>query len=158
MPRRVDAVVIGAGAAGLAAAETLSREGLSLEILEGRRRIGGRIHTLRPRGLPIPVELGAEFVHGREEELLELAARASIAVERIPAAHLAFEGSGRVAVRRDFWTRFERIARRLRNTGRDRSVADFLRAHASMPMGDRDLLASMVEGYDAADQIGRAHV
>src|SRR5689334_19415063 len=128
MPRRVDAVVIGAGAAGLAAAEALSREGLSLEILEGRRRIGGRIHTLRPAGLPIPIELGAEFVHGREEELLDLAARAAIAVVRIPAAHLAFEDGGRVAVRRDYWTRFEAIARRLRNTGRDRSVADFLRA------------------------------
>jgi len=151
MPRRVDAVVIGAGAAGLAAAEALSREGLSLEILEGRRRIGGRVHTLRPRGLPIPIELGAEFVHGREEELLELAAEASIAVERIPAAHLSFEDRGRVAVRRDFWTRFERIARRLRNAGRDRSVADFLRAHPSMPRRDRELLASMVEGYDAAD-------
>ncbi|HEX4439652.1 MAG TPA: NAD(P)/FAD-dependent oxidoreductase [Thermoanaerobaculia bacterium] len=150
MPRRVDAIVIGAGAAGLAAAEMLSREGLSLEILEGRRRIGGRIHTLRPRGLPIPIELGAEFVHGREQELLELAAEAAIAVERIPAAHLEVE-DGRVAVRRDFWTRFEAVARRLRSSGRDRSVADFLRAHPRMPRHDRELLAATVEGYDAAD-------
>jgi monoamine oxidase len=150
MPRRVDAVIIGAGAAGLAAAEALSREGLSLEIFEARRRIGGRIRTLRLRGLTVPVELGAEFVHGREEELLELAAEAGIAFERIPAAHLELDG-GRARVVRDFWQRYEALARRLRSSGRDRSVADYLRAHPGMPERDRRLLESIVEGYDAAD-------
>jgi monoamine oxidase len=150
MPRRLDAIVIGAGAAGLAAAEALSREGLSLVVLEGRRRIGGRIHTLRPRGLPIPIELGAEFVHGREEELLELAREASIAIERIPAAHIEIE-DGHTMIRPDYWTRFESLARKLRSSGRDRSIGDFLRAHPRMPARDRALLASIVEGYDAAD-------
>jgi len=150
MPRRLDAIVLGAGAAGLAAAEVLSREGLSLVVLEARRRIGGRIRTLRLSGLPVPLELGAEFVHGREEELFALAREASIAVERLPAAHLEIEG-GRTRIRRDYWTRFEAIARRLRSSGRDRSVADFLRAQRRMPLRDRELLASIVEGYDAAD-------
>ena len=150
MPRRLDAIVIGAGAAGLAAAETLSRAGLSLTVLEARRRIGGRIRTLRPRGLSVPIELGAEFVHGREEELFALAREASIAIERLPAAHLEIQG-GRTLVRRDYWQRFEALTRRLRSSGRDRSIADFLRAHPRLPEDDRRLLTSIVEGYDAAD-------
>src|SRR6185503_1608022 len=138
MPRRLDAIVLGAGAAGLAAAEILSREGLSLVVLEARRRIGGRIRTLRLSGLPVPLELGAEFVHGREEELFALAREASIAVERLPAAHLEIDG-GRTRIRRDYWTRFEAIARRLRSSGRDRSVADFLRAHPRMRASEHAL-------------------
>ena len=150
MARRLDAIVIGAGAAGLAAAEVLSREGLAIEILEARSRIGGRIHTLRPRGLPIPIELGAEFVHGREEELLSLAREAAIAVDRLPEAHLSIQGR-RTEVMHGFWERYDSIARRLRSRGRDRSIADFLRSHPRMPVRDRRLLASTVEGYDAAD-------
>jgi monoamine oxidase len=69
----VDVIVIGAGVAGLQAARILQRAGLSLAVLEARDRIGGRIHTLRPEGWPVPVEAGAEFVHGRPPSLLPLA-------------------------------------------------------------------------------------
>lgn len=53
-------IVIGAGAAGLAAADALRRRGHGVIVLEARDRIGGRIH--RVEGL----ELGAELVHGAE--------------------------------------------------------------------------------------------
>jgi len=56
-------IVIGAGAAGIAAARRLKRDGHTVAIFEARDRIGGRInsdHTLSP----YPVELGAEFLHG----------------------------------------------------------------------------------------------
>jgi choline dehydrogenase-like flavoprotein len=43
---RVDVVVIGAGAAGLAAASRLARAGFSVELLEARDRIGGRVASL----------------------------------------------------------------------------------------------------------------
>ena len=39
--------VIGAGVAGLAAAQSLSAPGVNVRILEARNRIGGRIYTLR---------------------------------------------------------------------------------------------------------------
>jgi len=44
-PRILDALVIGAGAAGLAAARALSEAGLRLAVLEARPRIGRRILT-----------------------------------------------------------------------------------------------------------------
>ena len=65
--------MIGAGVAGLQAAQILQDAGLSLAVLEARDRIGGRIHTLRPKGWPVPVEAGAEFMHGRPSTLLPLA-------------------------------------------------------------------------------------
>jgi monoamine oxidase len=68
-----DVLVIGAGAAGLAAAQALSAQGYSFAILEARDRIGGRMFTIRPSGSPQPVELGAEFVHGRAPETFQLA-------------------------------------------------------------------------------------
>jgi monoamine oxidase len=40
-----DLIVVGAGAAGLAAAVELGRAGLAVTVLEARERIGGRIFT-----------------------------------------------------------------------------------------------------------------
>jgi len=57
-------VIIGAGAAGLAAAGRLIAEGCDVTILEARDRIGGRIHTVR-QGWPMPLEAGPEFLHGK---------------------------------------------------------------------------------------------
>ena len=56
-------VVIGAGAAGLAAARALHDDGHAVTVLEARDRVGGRAHTSFDLG-PHAVELGAEFVHG----------------------------------------------------------------------------------------------
>ena len=58
-----DVLIIGAGAAGLAAAHTLTAAGFRVLILEARDRIGGRIYT-HPESTPeIPIEMGAVFVH-----------------------------------------------------------------------------------------------
>lgn len=56
-----DVIIIGAGAAGLAAARALRAAGAAALVVEARERPGGRIWTDRSHG---PVELGAEFVHG----------------------------------------------------------------------------------------------
>ena len=52
-----DVVVLGAGIAGLAAAERLGAAGRRVVVLEARDRIGGRIHTVDDPGLNVPVEL-----------------------------------------------------------------------------------------------------
>jgi len=59
MSNDMDVIIIGAGAAGLAAALELGRSGLSVSILEARNRIGGRIFTVRDPALDVPIELGA---------------------------------------------------------------------------------------------------
>ena len=65
---QTEVVIIGGGAAGLAAARALHDAQVRVLVLEARNRMGGRIYTRRVRGLAVPVELGAEFVHGAREE------------------------------------------------------------------------------------------
>lgn len=72
-----DVIVIGAGAAGLAAARALQRGGCKVLILEARDRVGGRILTDRSFGSH-PVELGAEFIHGENVHTWELVRSAGL--------------------------------------------------------------------------------
>jgi monoamine oxidase len=68
MSTSADVIVVGAGAAGLAAAAELGRAGLRVTLLEARDRIGGRIFTQTdPSGNAI--ELGDEFIHGLPPEM-----------------------------------------------------------------------------------------
>jgi monoamine oxidase len=54
-------VVVGAGFAGLAAADALVRRGVEVTVFEARDRVGGRVHSGRLENGAV-VELGAEFV------------------------------------------------------------------------------------------------
>ena len=57
-----DVVVVGAGAAGLAAARTLLDEGLSVSVLEADDRIGGRAWT-ESKTFGFPYDRGAHWLH-----------------------------------------------------------------------------------------------
>ena len=59
----LDIVIIGAGAAGLAAGYDLQQAGHNVTILEARDRIGGRVWTDRRKD-DHPVDLGAAWIHG----------------------------------------------------------------------------------------------
>jgi monoamine oxidase len=57
-----DVVIVGAGAAGLGAALTLSKGGARVIVLEARNRVGGRAYCDNTT-FPIPVDLGAQWFH-----------------------------------------------------------------------------------------------
>jgi monoamine oxidase len=65
LPSDIDVAIIGAGAAGLAAARTLEGSGLSVLVLEARDRIGGRGHTLILPG-DIVFDVGCEWLHSAD--------------------------------------------------------------------------------------------
>ncbi|MFL5109360.1 MAG: flavin monoamine oxidase family protein [Microvirga sp.] len=60
----VDVAIVGAGAAGLAAAKELRKAGRSFVVLEARSRIGGRAYTDDTLG--IPFDAGAQYIHWAE--------------------------------------------------------------------------------------------
>lgn len=98
---RYDVVIIGAGAAGLAAARALSERGRSVVVLEARDRIGGRAHTIHPSESRLPVELGAEFVHGRPPETLAIAQAAGLTLVEHEGVMWVSSG-GRLSAGRDW--------------------------------------------------------
>src|SRR5579864_4284671 len=59
-----DAIVIGAGGAGLSAAKILARRRFGVILLEARDRVGGRVLSRQIPRTTTAVELGAEFIHG----------------------------------------------------------------------------------------------
>src|SRR4051812_28540106 len=71
-------IIVGAGIAGLTAAFHLSNDGQSATIIEARNRMGGRIHTLHDEIFLMPVEAGAEFIHGDLKETTHLLKEAGI--------------------------------------------------------------------------------
>jgi monoamine oxidase len=66
-------VVVGAGLAGLAAADELSTAGIEVTLLEARDRVGGRVWSVPFAGSV--VERGAEFILPGNTEVESLAAR-----------------------------------------------------------------------------------
>ena len=61
----LDAVVVGAGAAGLTAARELARGGLAVRVLEARRRVGGRAWTERAT-FGVPIDRGCAWLHAAD--------------------------------------------------------------------------------------------
>jgi monoamine oxidase len=150
--KRVDVLVLGAGASGLAAARDLSQAGLRVTVLEARARVGGRILTLHDARAPIPLELGAEFIHGEAAETLSVAQAAGLAVLELPVSHEVVT-SGRFKRMDGFWDMVDRmnhdLARRVASRGKDFPVSDYLESK-SVPASRRVMLRDFVQGFYAA--------
>jgi monoamine oxidase len=77
-----DAIVVGAGFAGAAAARELRWAGRSVLLVEARDRAGGRTYTARRDGQQ--VELGGAFVHWWQGQAITEVQRYGLAVEFVP--------------------------------------------------------------------------
>ncbi|MFT5861793.1 MAG: monoamine oxidase [Flavobacteriales bacterium] len=66
-----DILIIGAGLTGLLLAYRLKTAGYSVQLLEARDRLGGRIHTLQSEG-NTPIEMGATWLGNQHQALVRL--------------------------------------------------------------------------------------
>jgi monoamine oxidase len=147
-PIEADIIVIGAGAAGLAAADELTRAGRSVLVLEARERVGGRCWTRRMPGLDIPVELGAEFIHGEARVTHALLEQAGLgAVESVREQRTL--ASGRLQPVNAF-AEAQQALRVATGLERDLSFDAFL-ARQRLPAKTKAFARLMVQGFDAAD-------
>ena len=131
-------MVVGAGVAGLAAARELASHGSDAVVLEARDRCGGRILTVHDPDSPVPLELGAEFVHGVHPELWSALRESNAMVVAQEGEHLGgadWEGMGAV---------FEAMSR-----APEQSFAEFV-AGVDAPQGIKESATGYVEGFNAA--------
>ena len=147
--------VVGAGAAGVAAARELHDGGFDVVVLEARERIGGRVWTHRDPRTPIPIELGAEFIHGSAHELQQILSKANLPAVDIDGQR-CFVSRKRWRPLDDFWEQLYRVMRLLPERTRrsaDKSFQEFIDAK---PGGrrlsqERKLASQFVAGFHAAD-------
>jgi monoamine oxidase len=142
-----EVVVIGAGAAGLAAAAELARAGRAVLVLEARERVGGRCFTRRMAGLDIPVEVGAEFIHGEARSTRALLRAAGVkAIDSVREQRTLEGGQLRPA------NGFAEARRAVQGASLEKDVSfhQFL-AMRGLPQKTKKLATLMVQGFDAAD-------
>jgi monoamine oxidase len=88
-----DAVIIGAGAAGLGAARTLIQGGARVIVLEARDRVGGRAFCDNT-SFPVPVDLGAQWFHqGQTNSLRAIAQQAGYQTVHDAFPRLVYDGN-----------------------------------------------------------------
>jgi monoamine oxidase len=117
-------------------------------VLEARERVGGRCWTRHLPGLDIPVELGAEFIHGEAKVTHALLKRAGLSAVA-SVREQRFLDHGRLR-RINAFKEAQRAAKQAVDLERDVSVAAFL-ARLRLPAKTKDFARMMVEGFDAAD-------
>ena len=145
LPSDPDVIVVGAGAAGIAAARRLTARGLRVAVLEARDRVGGRAVTTILKGHP--VDLGAHWLHaGPINPLVALARHRGEPLRQAPVEGHVFV-NGRLVSRREravFDRAFALADRAL--TAAARSGDDRAAADALPPMGPWGRRVAAVHG------------
>ena len=153
MKSAYDVVVIGAGAAGLAAAARLAEGGRSVLLLDARDRVGGRVDTRHEPGLTAPVELGAEFIHGEAPATRRWLAKIGTPAPEVPDSHWRIV-NGRLERQDGFFQEVQSAFRRHEPLAmNDISFAQFLDVTLKDELSPqaRATARNMAEGFDAAD-------
>ena len=148
-----DTVVIGAGAAGLFAARELMRAGLDVVVLEASHRVGGRVLTEFETRAGIPIELGAEFVHGEAPETTRLLDEARLATVPVLGRHYRSD-RGELSAQGPLWDRMQKVFTHLSTRRKeDRSFQEFLddEPGGARLRAERELARGFVQGFNGAD-------
>src|SRR5579864_8474075 len=123
MAKDPSVIIVGAGMAGLAAAQELGRAGLSVCILEARDRIGGRVFTQHDPACEIPIELGAEFIHGKPCEIWDPLEKAGVEISEVDGDNWCVsEGSLTTC---DFFSEVDSILDKMDDSHPDESFLKF---------------------------------
>ncbi len=114
-------------------------------MLEARRRLGGRIHTLHDPLTPIPVELGAEFVHGRHPLIWQAVESGILPALELTAEHLSVRNGRPESFD---WEQTDALLAGMASAP-DQSFRQYLAA-ANPPPDVRRAATGYIEGFNAA--------
>ena len=142
-----ETVIVGAGVAGLAAGRELSRSGLRPVLLEARDRPGGRVLTVRDPHTAVPIELGAEFVHGVHPDLWKLLREMRVPVIELGGEHWTRDSDG-FHPANSGWDEMDRVFEAM-SQAPEQSFAEFIDGIRAAEEVKRSA-TSFVEGFNAA--------
>jgi monoamine oxidase len=145
-------MIIGAGAAGLMAANELLKKEYDVTVIEASDLLGGRIQTLRNKGFEQAVEKGVEFIHGNLPLTLDLVNQAGIDYKPVKGRMVRIE-NGEWKILDDFAVGWEELMEKMNEVEVDITMAEFLQQNFS---GDkyktlRESAIRFAEGFDVAD-------
>lgn len=120
-------------------------------MLEARDRIGGRVHTIWDRASPLPVELGAEFVHGDPGELWAALREARVPIVQAAEVHWWFDGKRVVTEELD--DRTDPVFSAMARSRGDETFRQFLSGLPETAAVRKAVPSALsyIEGLDAAD-------
>jgi monoamine oxidase len=145
-----DVCILGGGVAGLYAAEILGQAGARIILLEARDRLGGRILTeFAPDGSGIPIELGAEFIHGQPPTLLSVVRGAGLRMSPMNGRMYRVI-DGKVKPADEDENRLDEVLHSLSESKSDEPFESFIR-RANVDGAAAEWATSYVEGFNAAD-------
>lgn len=155
LPSDPDVVIVGAGAAGIAAARTLMAAGKSVVILEAADRIGGRAFTESAR-LGLPFDHGCAWLQGPGDlALTELAReRGYTLVDHSDPSEAVYVGDRRATVseRRAYWSTYGKIEDALEDADdRDVPAASVIPPGLDWTGTVQSWIGAMDHGVDFAD-------
>jgi monoamine oxidase len=145
-------LIIGAGACGLMAARELAKEGKSVLVLEGQNRTGGRIHTIHDKNFLMPIEVGAEFIHGEAMVTKALLDEAGIKYYEMEGRMYHFR-HGELYKDNSFIEHSRLLEKRMDELKEDMPLNVFLEKYFPEEKYNdlKEMTRGFVEGYDAAD-------
>lgn len=144
-------IVIGAGAAGLKAAKSLSKK-FRVIILEASDRVGGRIFTNQPGGFSVPIEGGAEFIHGNLPLTFKLLKKAGLEAVEFKGS-IYRKADGKLEQLEAGFEGWEELLKKMKKEKNDMPFAHFLDKHYSGEENAefRENARSFAEGFSLAD-------
>lgn len=147
-----DIIIIGAGASGLLAGKDLSAAGKKLLMLEAQDRVGGRAHTVAGGQFTMPVEAGAEFVHGKLPLSLSLLQEAGIAYTAMQGRSFTVK-TGKILDEEDFGMDWDALMQKLSLLQDDMTLQDFLQRYLAGNENAelKEQVIRFAQGFDAAD-------
>lgn len=149
---KYDAIIVGAGAAGLMAMKELIGCGYKVCMLEAASIMGGRIATLYNEEWKESIEAGAEFIHGDLPLTMQLLNEAGISCTEVEGEMVNVKGGVWLEEeqREIHWPQF---TRQLQMTKDDMTIRAFLEKYfgASQYAGLRRAVQGFAEGFDLAD-------
>jgi monoamine oxidase len=134
-------------------ARELKRAGRQVTVLEASNRVGGRVMTLYDTNAGIPIELGAEFIHGDAPETTRLLDEARLVTVPVTGKHYR-SNRGELSPIGEAWERIARVFAHMNPKRKiDRSFQEFLdeKPGGARLREERELARGFVQGFFAAD-------